>query len=145
MNATVSNTVLTVGTVLALVVGAGTSLRAGAPRFDPNWLPDMGTVAKLEAQINMPSGTRPLNAYVRFYTGYQNAPGQRTIHGVLLAHEINDSLGPDWEGTRPVNIVPFRRFPLINDGGCSNLHVEYDMRANAVIEQPWCDPLNPFR
>jgi hypothetical protein len=94
--------------------------------------PEMTQIEKLETAIE--SGTpkhgeklRPLKDYARYYAFYLK-DGHRRIEGEFVADPFAA------EGAAGVHIVSSRKsFPLIADGGCSVVHVVYDVDTGKLV------------
>jgi len=96
------------------------------PCHAQSWWPDTATVKKLEAGNFPKLGQSPdLSRYARYYTGL-NENGHHVIAGELISW-VDDS--------RPagVHIVASEKeFPVIFDGGCSVIHIHYDVDTSQI-------------
>ena len=100
-----------------------------APSFGQStdhWRPTKAQVVTLEAHLILPEGSAPLASYTRFYAGVPPRGSDR-IEGLLLLHEGVD--GPYGFGIvdKPGD------WPVVNDGGCSVIHVTYDVRVERFL------------
>ncbi|HCH0556903.1 hypothetical protein [Pseudoxanthomonas winnipegensis] len=78
-------------------------------------------VKALEQQVKLPQDASPLSDYTRYY--------KLTAEGVLVGVYIKGFDG----GDRQAHLVSERELPLILDGGCNVIHVQYDPGANKVL------------
>lgn len=90
------------------------------------WEPRDADVAELERRLALPRQAGPLNTFVRYYAGiYQS--GVRLIRGQFV------KIGSFAEFRRPErHIVSELEFPLIADGGCGVVNVEYNPQTRAT-------------
>src|SRR5262245_4698462 len=78
------------------------------------WTPSQRDIADLEKLATMPQRSpKPLMSYRRFYSGTFR-DRKRLVVGILLAFEPSG-----------IEIVKFEDLPVIFDGGCSIIHVEF--------------------
>ncbi len=112
-------------TILAVV-----SLPALAiPNSGEVWLPSMAEVQHVESKVTMPDGAQAMSAYVRYYAGI-TVDGRKVIYGVYLATGVVRDMKQD---PRPgIRIVTAREVPEIDDGGCSQVNVEFDVASDTV-------------
>lgn len=93
------------------------------------WLPSLAEVQHVESKVTMPEGAQPMSAYVRYYAGI-TVDGKKTIYGVYLATGVVRDMKQD---PRPgIRIVTAREVPEIDDGGCSQVTVEFDVASDSV-------------
>ncbi|HEY1215373.1 MAG TPA: hypothetical protein VGE93_17215 [Bryobacteraceae bacterium] len=99
------------------------------------WTPDASIISKMEAGIK-PSDIPPryspgrppiIGQYARYYFGYK-AHNRRMIHGVLIL-----PFGPKMKPAGIYVVRSQREFPVILDGGCSVMHLVYDLEANQIV------------
>jgi hypothetical protein len=94
-----------------------------------HWLPERATIEQIEAKLTLPAGASPLNTYVRYYSGVTEQ-GRKIIRGVYLVVAVVRNAQQD---SRPgIRIVVPRDIPEIDDGGCHQVNVEYDVASAAV-------------
>ncbi len=98
------------------------------------WTPDASIISKMEAGIK-PSDIPPqyapghppiISQYARYYFGYK-AHNRRMIRGELVRSSISEM--------KPAGIYIVRsqrEFPVIFDGGCSVMHLVYDVEAGKI-------------
>jgi hypothetical protein len=101
---------------------------ASPPTGEP-WLPSPADVARVEAKVTLPAGASPMNAYVRYYAGV-STNGRQIIRGVYLVTAVVKDMHQD---ARPgVRIVTERDIPEIEDGGCHQVNLEYDVATDSI-------------
>ncbi len=84
---------------------------------DTFWVLDPAVVHKLEAQIVMPEGAKPISVYTRYYEpGFDH--GRRTVFGLLTE-----------KGDRQIHIG---HQPIVMDGGCSVVDLTFDVATKQV-------------
>lgn len=122
--------------VATAFLAAGLALGcASAGWHDPNaWKPDRVIVAQVDNLVltSTINSDGPLANYTRYYWGTLRH-GRRVIAGVLLAPWVE----ADWRGTRrselgKVHILTDESAPMIGDGGCGQINVEYDIRSRSI-------------
>jgi hypothetical protein len=86
--------------------------------------PGQSTVTEIESKIKLPSGSRPLSSYVRYYSSDEN--------GTVIATYFFDST------PGRVVIVGKGDMPGIMDGGCDVINVRYSV-SNRQFEQVFCN------
>jgi hypothetical protein len=114
---------------LVAVVALGTSL----PAFSQNWVPDAGTIAKLESSIKPGAIPHWGNAhspivtdYSRYYAGAM-LKGERVVLGEFVAADIENSKAT-------IHIVrSSKEFPVISDGSCSIVNVVYAVKSGEIV------------
>src|SRR5947208_157134 len=84
---------------------------------EPSWKPTRGQVRELERRVRLPQGADPLQTYERYYTGVFDQ-GQKAIYGVFVGLQAMPRTGSS-------QVVAAADIPLIADGGCGVLIVEY--------------------
>ena len=114
---------------LAAIFGTlSISAFASPPTGEP-WLPSPGDIQRVEAKVTLPAGASPMNAYVRYYAGTTH-DGHQIIRGVYLVTAVVKDMHQD---SRPgIRIVTERDIPEIDDGGCHQVNVEYDVATDTV-------------
>jgi hypothetical protein len=107
--------------------------------------PDRATIATIERLVKLPAGARPLRSYDRWYL-YRTVSGRRMVEGLYLGTEYEDMRerqarnDPEfWKAAsqqRPGRVHPVSNaweMPAgIDDGGCDEVHVLYDVAAGRV-------------
>lgn len=84
------------------------------------WTPTAELVDKIEAGLEMPRG-HPLKTYRRYYSG-EVSRGRHVVIAVFL------------KSNQPgVDVVPRDKLPRILDGGCSVMHLRYDVESQKVL------------
>jgi hypothetical protein len=112
----------------AFLAAVSISASASPPTGEP-WLPSPADVARLEAKVTLPAGASPMGAYVRYYAG-TTKDGKQIIRGVYLVTAVVKDMHQD---ARPgVRIVTERDIPEIEDGGCHQVNVEYDVATDTI-------------
>ena len=111
--------------------------------------PDLAMVEALERSVKLPAGTKPLDAYDRYYA-LETVVGRRMIEGMYQESSDDDDLASYQRGDRdPVKYSPPRKgrrhllakassLPDIADGECSVIHVYWDI-ATARIAHVECN------
>jgi hypothetical protein len=89
---------------------------------DPAALPSNAEVAAIERSVVLPSGAEPLEKYSRHYASVGDKE-HRVIRGIYL---LGDGTG--------VIITTAEKLPVVFDGGCSVITVEWDVLARAFLE-----------
>jgi hypothetical protein len=100
-----------------------------------SWAPDAGIISKVESSIKpsdiplrySPGHPPVIGQYARYYFGYM-ANNHRMIRGELVL--------PFGSKMKPAGIYVVdsqREFPTIFDGGCSVMHVVYDVDAGRLV------------
>ena len=102
---------------------SATDLSTGAVE---RWSPSYASIAKIESDLRLPRGARPLNEYTRYYSPDAKR-GRHAVIGVLVAG-----------GDRAIHIVSHSDLPQILDGGCGVIDLFYDMD-NAESMQISCN------
>jgi hypothetical protein len=109
--------------------------------------PDRATIATIERLVQLPDGARPLRSYDRWYL-YRTVSGRRMVEGLYLGTEYEDlrerqaqGEAPSWKAAsqqRPGRVHPVSNaweMPAgIDDGGCDEVHVLYDVAASRVTK-----------
>lgn len=88
-----------------------------------SWQPSLADVSPIEARLKMPSGAHPLIAYARYYTG-EMTDGHRQVRGLYL-FGLGDAPGVYLKQGDVITV---------SDGGCSNVHVLYDVDAARLVD-----------
>jgi hypothetical protein len=88
-----------------------------------NWSPDPALIQRIEKQLVLPPGSKLLEAYTRYYFG--TSSGERQILGGTFLHESREAGG--------VKIVNQADAPLIFDGGCTVVHLKYDIQDDKTV------------
>jgi len=96
-----------------------------------NWLPDRGTIDEIEAAIAMPDGARPIADYRRFYTG-DRKDGRPVVRGTFVLQGLWDHL-LQRPAAAPINIVEKADMPIILDGGCAVVNLEFDTQRKQIV------------
>ena len=105
-----------VATSLGFAVAASISHASDSP-------PDVEVLRKIEASLKMPSGTKPLVSYDRYYA-YAVRRGRKVLVGVFL-HSL--ALPGIAETTPGLHILEKESdLPVVHDGGCSVVTVVLD-------------------
>src|SRR5216683_1484350 len=91
-----------------------------------SWLPDRGTIDEIEAAIAMPAGAHPVAAYLRFYTG-DRKDGRPVVLGTFVLRDLLQ------RPAAPINIVKKADMPIILDGGCAVVNLEFDTQRKQVV------------
>ncbi len=108
---------------------------AGVPQSEqPHWQPDDAVAARMETEIReflhrTHSSLPDLSQYSRYYWGV-TLDGAPRIRGRILqltARETGIHLASDGDNG-----------PVVSDGGCGNIHVEYDVES-ATLKRCACD------
>lgn len=97
------------------------SLGAYATSSGCSWKPSPAQIKQLERFLKLPEG-RPLSSYSRFYSG-QISAGQHIIVGEFLKAE-----------SAKVQIVDEQKMPKVLDGGCSVVHLKYNVEKKRVLQ-----------
>jgi hypothetical protein len=112
----------------AIFATASVSALASPPTGEP-WLPSPVDIQRVEAKVILPVGASPMNAYVRYYAG-TTKEGRQIIRGVYLVVTVVKDMHQD---ARPgIRLVTERDIPEIEDGGCHQVNLEYDVATDAV-------------
>ena len=86
---------------------------------------------KVETQVRLPTGARPLAEYSRYY-----APGQKSE--ILATYLIVGKGEPRPEGSVPPGkrrwFNDMREMPGMDGGGCGQVQIVYDTAKSAVRE-----------
>jgi hypothetical protein len=86
---------------------------------EPGYSPSLEEIASLEKAIRLPMGARPLGQYRRFYAGKQAHNGRMIVAVLVL------------DATKPgIDVVDPTRLPVVFDGGCSVIDIEYDVESH---------------
>jgi len=100
-----------------LATGIGFDLPAAKSQPYPPWTLDPAIVRQLEARAVMPEGTKPIDAYTRYYVpGYDHE--RRVVYGLLKEG-----------GDKRIHLS---NGPIIMDGGCSVVELIFDVTAGQV-------------
>jgi len=101
------------------------------------WTPDAAMVARVEAfmQTHMPSREgsatlrKPLRLedFARYYAGVFDSRGRKMVRGVFVGFDAEHY-------PRGSHIVPENDLPMILDGGCGIIEVQFDVEAGRA---PW--------
>jgi hypothetical protein len=83
----------------------------------------LDTIQKIESKISMPSGTRGLASYARYYTTYP-AKGSLMLSGVFVLEAAHSG----------VHIVKSAEMPIVSDGGCLVVNLKYNLSEERVID-----------
>lgn len=108
--------------IFAVLIAFAMTLFGEAKASDKDcaWAPTAELVDKIEAGLEIPRG-HPLQAYRRYYSG-EVSGGHHVVTGVFL------------KSNHPgVEIVPRDKLPRILDGGCSVMHLRYDVDSQKVL------------
>jgi hypothetical protein len=117
-------TALLAATVAAISASASASPPTGEP-----WLPSPAEVQRLEAKVTLPQDASPMTAYVRYYAG-TTRDGKQVIRGVYLVVAVVRDMKQD---ARPgIRIVTERDIPEIDDGGCHQVNIDYDVATDTI-------------
>jgi hypothetical protein len=81
----------------------------------------MAEVQTIERSVVLPPGAEPVRAFARYYAGV-NRNGHRIIRGIYV-------LGEDAR----IVMTNEEKLPMILDGGCGVVTVEYDVSAGAFL------------
>ena len=82
---------------------------------------------RIERDIRLPEGARPLAAYDRYYALRQDASGARLVAAVYVGSRTP---GRHW--------VTEAELPMIDDGGCHIVSLVYDLEAGR-IQNVYCN------
>lgn len=108
--------------IFAVLIAFAMALFGEANASEKNcaWAPTAGLVDKIEAGLETPRG-HPLQAYRRYYSG-EVSGGHHVVIAVFL------------KSNHPgVEVVPRDKLPRILDGGCSVMHLRYDVESQKVL------------
>jgi hypothetical protein len=108
---------------LAALAVALTSFAACNSGHAENWTPDPALIQRIEKQLVLPPGTKPLEAYTRYYWG--TASGERRILGGTFLYRFGEAAGVRNGSEADV--------PQIKDGGCAVVHLEYDIQDGRTV------------
>jgi hypothetical protein len=108
---------------LAALAVALTSFAASNSGHAENWTPDPALIQRIEKQLVLPPGTKPLEAYTRYYWG--TASGERRILGGTFLYRFGEAAGVRNGSEADV--------PQIMDGGCAVVHLEYDIQDGRTV------------
>jgi len=99
-------------------------------------MPAYPEVRQIESQLEMPPGTRPVAAYVRYY--YLDSGH---IHGIYVSRSLLElELGPGKVPADPIVLVANdEAVPRGWDAECEVVHVNYSVRDSRITET-YCDP-----
>lgn len=114
---------------LVAVAAAVSSPALAIPNSGEAWLPSMAEVQHVESKVTMPDGAQAMSAYVRYYAGI-TVEGRKVIYGVYLATGVVRDMKQDPRAG--IRIVTAREVPEIEDGGCSQVTVEFDVTSDSV-------------
>jgi hypothetical protein len=94
-------------------------------------------IAVLEASAIMPDGAAPLDSYARFYSVLPNSIEGTFVHSDMLGHVLDRRvvqrrLAPNVFLVDPANL------PIIMDGGCGVLTLQYDRQRRERV-RPVCN------
>ncbi len=89
---------------------------------DPAGPPSKAEVAAIERSVVLPHGAEPLENYSRHYASVGDK-AHRVIRGIYL---LGDGTG--------VVVTTAEKLPVLFDGGCSVITVEYDAVSTAFLE-----------
>ncbi|WP_148667871.1 hypothetical protein [Mizugakiibacter sediminis] len=108
--------------IFSILIAFAMTLSGEAKASEKNcaWTPTAELVDKIEAGLEMPRG-HPLQAYRRYYSG-EASGGHHVVIAVFLK---SDHPG--------VEVVPRDKLPRILDGGCSVMHLRYDVESQKVL------------
>jgi len=87
-----------------------------------SWTPSESLISEIEAKLDMPAKSFPLNTYVRYFAG-EVADNRRLVVGEFL-HD------PENAGVR---IVEREKMPDVLDGGCGVINLKYDIERKEII------------
>lgn len=123
-----------VSTIIAIFLACN-SVAWATPPPDPNeWLPDADVVARVDSlalRFELPTEFGALRAYARYYWGTARN-GRRLIQGVFISPQLAIMIGAD--SSSRIHIVRENLAPAFADGGCTVIHVEFDVEANSLVE-----------
>ncbi len=77
----------------------------------------------------MPAGARPVADYLRFYTG-DRKDGRPVVLGTFVQQGLWDLLQ---RPAAPINIVKKADMPIILDGGCAVVNLEFDTQRKQIV------------
>jgi hypothetical protein len=95
---------------------------AAVPAEESEWVPAESLVREIDAEIQLPDGAFPRSEYARYY-----APFTRKDLRSLVAVYIHD---PQQAG---VKLVKRTEMPVVLDGGCSVIRLQYDVQARKLL------------
>lgn len=98
-------------------------------------LPSIDEVRGIEEALQMPPGAKPMDTYVRYYSGTMYK-GRHIFVGTFLAESTFPSQSPPAE----VVISALEELPSVFGGSCGVVHVMYDV-ATKRITSAECNPL----
>ena len=129
-------------TATALLLAAVVSARASSL--------DLATVERIEKSVQLPAHSRPVDGYDRYYAP-DTVSGRKVIVGLYLATDIADEReryregnrdywkgGPPRKGQRHLLLNASLLPDGIDDGGCEEIHVYWDV-SNAKIAGIFCN------
>ena len=79
----------------------------------------------------MPAGARAVAAYLRFYTG-DRKDGRPVVRGTFVLQGLWDHL-LQRPAAAPINIVEKADMPIILDGGCAVVNLEFDTQRKQIV------------
>ncbi len=74
----------------------------------------------------MPAGARPIASYSRYYAGAQK-DGRPIVHGTFVLDGLLK------RPAAPINIVEEQDMPVILDGGCAIVNLQFDVQSKQVL------------
>ena len=84
---------------------------------------------RIERDVRLPEDAGPLGSYVRYYALHQDSHGTRIVTGIYVRSRTP---GRRW--------VEETELPMIDDGGCGVVSVNYDLAAQR-IQNVYCNGL----
>lgn len=106
---------------LAALLGMLT-LFPGWSGADPIPGPSKAEVQEIERSVVLPHGAEPVEAFVRYYAAVSRN-GHRIIRGIYVLGE-----------EARIVMTTAERLPMVLDGGCGVVTVEFDASARAFLE-----------
>jgi hypothetical protein len=112
-------------TLLRLPIAVSLLVMACGPAFsaDREFVPSEHEIAALENAIRLPDGSKPLGQYRRFYAG-KVEDGKHMIVAIFKLDPSNAAVG----------IVGLAHLPVVFDGGCSVVDVQYEVESRSFLD-----------
>ncbi len=107
---------------LVVITVALATVTAAEEKPADAWLPDAKLIAHIESKLWMPPGAGPLFAYDRYYTASESNE-HRIVEGFFVR-----------SGARRGAVYIVEKLPIVDDGGCDYVGVEFDVDSDAVTE-----------